>query len=100
MLIKAIIQKNTNYGNIKGNENVGGITGYLTCKNKGSTSTDTYELEDNRNEGNVTGLLNVGGIAGYTYATTNNYYGSTYRNYFIYTLCENIGEIFLQKKIM
>ena len=89
--------KNTNYGNIKGNENVGGITGYLTCKNKGSTSTDTYELEDNRNEGNVTGLLNVGGIAGYTYATTNNYYGSTYRNYFIYTLCENIGEIFAEE---
>lgn len=85
--------KNTNYGNIKGNENVGGITGYLTCQNKGSTSTDTYELEDNRNEGNVTGLLNVGGIAGYTNAIANNYYGSTYRNYFIYTLCENIGEI-------
>lgn len=84
---------NVNYGSITGKENVGGISGFLTCKNKGTTETDTYEISDNSNKGNITGGDRTGGISGYTYAVKNNYYGSTYKNYFVFTLCENVGEI-------
>lgn len=84
---------NRNDGDITGAEGVGGIAGMITCPDKGTTSTDVYDVSNNENNGIVEGTAQVGGIIGYADAVRNLYYGTYYNNYFALSACKNNGEI-------
>ena len=88
-----LADNNTNYGEIKGTNNVGGCYGYAYENVVKTDNSFTYNLEQNENKSNVTGKENVGGIVGK--AVGADRYSSSWSGYgyFNLSLMSNIGEI-------
>ncbi len=84
-----IVHDNTNYGQIKGKNYVGGIAGYVTCVR----SDATYTLTNNKNNATVQGGEYVGGIMGYIRGFYEHYSYHGYNSYFEILNCTNEGEI-------
>ncbi len=83
------VYDNVNYGQVSGNNYVGGIFGYATC----TRSNATYKVTANENKNTVTGGKYVGGIAGYVYAYYQSYNWNDYNSYFEIVNCTNEAEI-------
>ncbi len=55
---------NVNNGEISGKSNVGGVFGYLTSQTKKTDNNFSYALSENTNNNSVNGKSNVGGVIG------------------------------------
>ena len=88
-----LADNNTNYGEIKGTNNVGGCYGYVYENVIKTDNSFTYTLEQNENKSNVTGKENVGGIVGKAVGADRYSSSWTGYGYFNLSLMSNIGEI-------
>ena len=86
------VNGNSNSGEIKGTEYVGGLFGYITLQD--GKNNDTVTVSKNTNNGMVTGSKNyVGGIVGYV---CGKYSRLDYNNYYAhvkFSECENNASV-------
>ncbi len=84
---------NVNNGEISGKSNIGGIFGYLTSQTKKTDDNFSYALSENTNNNSVNGKSNVGGVIGNI--TPAGKYSSSWTGlgYFTISVFENNGEV-------